>query len=99
VCNKGAMRESRGRYPHVLDYKYGYVPSTNINPPLLLCAMLFRERFITLWYLIIWPAGLLSVLVCKFRHVFGFCKDEKAMKHIRFCIHNTWPYLRTLVLK
>jgi len=44
------------------------------------------------------PARLLSVLVGKFGHIFGCCKQEKAIKHMRFCIHNTCPYLRTPVL-
>ncbi len=41
------------------------------------------------------PELQLSVLVHKFGHVFTCCKEEKVMKHIGFCIHNTWPYLRT----
>jgi len=44
------------------------------------------------------PARLLSVLVGKFGHIFGCCKQGKAIKHMRFCIHNTCPYLRTPVL-
>ncbi len=60
--------------------------------------MLFREKLVTLWYLMMWPAGVLSVIVHKFGHIFESCKEEKAMKHMRFCIHNTSASLRTPVL-
>jgi len=50
-------------------------------------------------YFMVRPARLLSLVVRKFSHVLRCCKEEKAMKYMRFCIHNMWPYLRTPVLR